>query len=64
MRCADSNMSTLSSVAGSAKLVMLWTVDCAVAGHPIPVAEKVASRVGFDMPRAVAACKADQEARE
>ena len=48
----------------SAKLVMLWTVGCAAADHPIPVAEKVASRVGFDMPRAVAACKADREARE
>ena len=67
MRCAGSNTSTLSSVAGgerSAKLVMLWTVNCAAAGHPIPVAEKVASCVGFDMPRAVAARKADMEARE
>ena len=48
----------------SSKHVVIWTVRCAAAGHPIPAAEKVASRVGFDMPWAVACCKADMDARD
>ena len=48
----------------SAKLVIAWTVRCAAVGHAIPAADKMAGHVGFDMPHAVARCKADIEARE
>ena len=42
--------------------VVDWTIRLAALGHPIPAAEAVAQRIGFDLPRAVAVCQAEWEA--
>ena len=44
--------------------VIDWTIRCAAAGFPIPAAEKVAGRVGFDMPRLVQEYKAEKACRQ
>ena len=46
----------------SERLVFDWTVRVAATGYPIPTAEKMALRIGYDMPRAVAHRKAAMEA--
>lgn len=48
----------------SEKLVVDWTIRLAAHGRPIPAAEAVARRLGFDMDCAVSACKARMEAAE
>ena len=42
--------------------VVDWAIRLAALGHPIPAAEAVAQRIGFDLPRAVAVCQAEWEA--
>jgi hypothetical protein len=42
--------------------VLDWAIRLAALGHPIPAAEAVAQRIGFDLPRAVAVCQAEWEA--
>ena len=39
-------------------LVLDWTVRAAASGHPIPAAERMAEKIEYDMPRAVAAKQA------
>ena len=41
-----------------AELVVTWTVQFAAAGYPIPAAAAAASRIRFDMSRAVMQCRA------
>ena len=49
--------------AHSAPQVYAWALRLAAIGHPIPAAEAAARRIGLDMQPAVAAEKAEMEAR-